>query len=145
MAGSLDFPFGSGVVATPVSAGTLLKPDATVDPNNGFSVANPVAGDIPIGEAMYDSSSNAIDAPGTGGFGLGSNLVYSQPIKLWFPTYLALITGGGSVTRGNPLFGITGGFLSVTNPGGLTAVAIAADTGSVTPGQLFQVYKAYIS
>jgi hypothetical protein len=144
MAGSLDFPFGSGVVSSPISAGTLLKPDSTVDLGDGFSVANIPAGDYPIGEAMYDSSSNPIEAASPGG-GLSSTLVYSQPVKLWFPTYLALITGGGSVTRGNPLFGITGGFLSVTNPGGATPIALAGSTGTVTPGQLFQVYKIYVS
>ena len=145
MAGSLDFPFGSGAVSSPVSAGTLLKPDATVDPNIGFSVANPVAGDLPIGEAMYDSSSNPIDAPGSGGFGLGSNTLYSQPVKLWFPTYLALVTGGGTITRGNSLYGITGGFLTVTNPGGGNVIATSAETTTLTPGQLVQVYKVYVS
>lgn len=144
MAGSLDFPFGPGVTATPVSAGTLLKPDATVDAGDGLSVANPVAGDIAIGEAMYDSSSNAIDAAAPGG-GLASNLVYNTPVKLWFPTYLALVTGGGLVTRGNSLYGITGGFLTVTNPGGASVVALSASTTSLTPGQLVQVYKVYVS
>lgn len=144
MAGSLDFPFGSGVVATPVSAGTLLKLDATVDLGDGLSVANPVAGDIPIGEASYDSSSNAIEAASPGG-GLSSTLVYSQPVKLWFNTYLALVTGGGLVTRGNSLYGITGGYLSVTNPGGANPVALSGSTTSLTPGQLVQVYKIYVS
>jgi hypothetical protein len=141
MAGSLDFPFGSGAVSTPVSAGTLLKPDATVDPSIGFSVANQVAGDLPIGEAMYDSSTNALPAPNLN----FNSLLYSTPVKLWFPTYLALVTGGGLVTRGNSLYGITGGFLSVTNPGGGNVLALSAETTSLTPGQLVQVYKVYVS
>lgn len=141
MAGSLDFPFGSGAVATPVSAGTLLKADATVDPAIGLSVANIVAGDLAIGEAMYDSSSNATASPNLN----FNTLVYNQPVKLFFPTYLALVTGGGLVTRGNSLFGITGGYLTVTNPGGQPALAISAETTSLTPGQLVQVYKAIIS
>jgi hypothetical protein len=144
MAGSLDFPFGSGVVSSPVSAGTLLKPDSTVDLADGLSVANVVAGDYPIGEAMYDSSSNAVPAIASGG-GLSATLVYNQPVKLWFPTYLALVTGGGSVTRGNPLYPITGGFLQVTNPGGLNPVALSAATTTLTPGQLIQAYKIYVS
>lgn len=139
MAGSLDFPFGSGVVSTPVSAGTLLKPDATVDPQNGFSVANQVAGDLPIGEAMYDSSTNQIENTA-----FTAANVYSQPVKLWFPTYLALVTGGGLVTRGNSLYGITGGFLSVTNPGTGSVIALSSETTSITPGQLVQVYKVYV-
>lgn len=140
MAGSLDFPFGSGATSSPVSAGTLLKPDATVDPAIGLSVANPVGGDLAIGEAMYDSNSNAVNAPN-----LSANLLYTTPVKLWFPTYLALVTGGGLVTRGNSLYGITGGFLTPANPGGANVVALSAETTSLTPGQLVQVYKVYVS
>lgn len=142
MAGSLDYPFGSGAVSTPVSAGTLLKPDATVDPGIGFSVANQVAGDLPVGEAMYDSSSNQVFAPNLN----NNTLLYSQPVKLFFPTYLALVTGGGPITRGNSLYGITGGFLSPTNPGAGNVLAVSAETlSTLSPGQLVQVYKVYVS
>ena len=89
---------------------------------------------------MYDSNSNATNAPN-----LSANLLYTTPVKLWFPTYLALVTGGGLVTRGNSLYGITGGYLTVTNPGGGNVVALSAETTSLTPGQLVQVYKVYVS
>lgn len=141
MAGSLDFPFGTGSVLTPVSAGIALKLDATVDPYIGLSPANEGAGEYPIGLAMYDSSSN----PTENSAFTNANL-YNTPVKLWFNTYLAQITGG-LVTRGSVLYGVTGGFLSPVATGAETALALAGEPGNglANPGQQIQVYKIYVS
>lgn len=122
MAGSLDFPFGTGLPAAALSAGVQVKLDATVDPNLGIAVAT-TGTDAIIGVVMYNSNNNTL----------------LTPIKLYYNTYLGNLTGG-LVTRGTSLYTVTGGLFSPVS-GGQTAVAGYAGQGGTT-GDEIEIYQA---
>lgn len=126
----------SGVVASPVSGGTLLKADFLVDLEQGLSMAG--NGDLAIGESRGNSGAYPQMA-------YDGSIVYPIAVKLFFPMYPALLTGGSLTMRGYPLYGVTGGYLSVTNPGNANPVAVSSQTQSIVPDQLVRVYKVYVS